>query len=85
MPILRTARIRPGTRTSTCASASSSLVFSEYSFTLLFSYLYIPFCLYFQGRSVQKTNNLKQEISTIAYNLEHELSEMIAEARESVA
>ncbi len=34
---------------------------------------------------VYQANNLKQEISTIAYNLEHVLSEMIAEARESVA
>ncbi|MFY9224222.1 MAG: hypothetical protein WAQ98_16240 [Blastocatellia bacterium] len=34
---------------------------------------------------VYKANSLKQEISTIAYNLEHELSEMIADARESVA
>ena len=34
---------------------------------------------------VYQANNLKQEISTIAYNLEHELSEMIAEARESIA
>ena len=34
---------------------------------------------------VYQANNLKQEIASIAYNLEHELSEMIAEARESVA
>jgi hypothetical protein len=34
---------------------------------------------------VYQANSLKQEISAIAYNLEHELSEMIAEARESVA
>ena len=34
---------------------------------------------------VYQANNLKQEISSIAYDLEHELSEMIAEARESVA
>jgi len=34
---------------------------------------------------VYQANSLKQEISTIAYNLEHELTEMIAEARESVA
>ena len=35
--------------------------------------------------AVYQANNLKQEISAIAYNLEQELSEMIAEARESVA
>ena len=34
---------------------------------------------------VYQANNLKQEIASIAYDLEHELSEMIAEARESVA
>ena len=34
---------------------------------------------------VYQANNLKQEIASIAYNLEHELSDMIAEARESVA
>ena len=34
---------------------------------------------------IYETNNLKQEITSIAYNLEHELSDMIADARESVA
>ena len=42
-------------------------------------------CFVGSDLAVYQANNLKQEIASIAYNLEHELNEMITEARESVA